>query len=49
LPHLSIILFLIVAEGWIWMMRIRTWASLNVIGELRHKYKLEPLGADSIG
>jgi hypothetical protein len=47
LPHLSIVLFIVVAEGWIWVMRVRTWASLHVIGELRHKYEIKPRTASA--
>jgi hypothetical protein len=44
LPHLSIILFILVAEGWIWIMRVRTWTSLHVIAALRKSYELKPRG-----
>jgi hypothetical protein len=47
LPHLSIVLFVVVAEAWIWMMRVRTWASLHVIADLRHKYELKPRHAST--
>jgi hypothetical protein len=42
LPHLSIILFILVAEIWIWIMRVRTWTSLHVIAALRERYELRP-------
>ncbi len=43
LPSLVFVVFLVIAEGWIWMMRAKTWASLNLISDLKEKYQLEPI------
>ena len=41
LPNLSLILFVLVAETWIWIMRARTQAFLNVIFALKQKYRFQ--------
>jgi hypothetical protein len=43
LPDASFIVFIAVAEGWIWMMRAKTRASLYVVDLLKAKYTLTPL------
>jgi len=43
LPDASFVVFIVVAEGWIWMMRAKTRASLHVIDLLKTKYTLTPV------
>lgn len=40
LPITSIILFLLVAEAWQWLMRLRTGISVHLLGELRKRFEL---------
>jgi hypothetical protein len=42
LPDLSLILFVLIAETWIWIMRARTQAFLNVIFVLKKIYRFTP-------
>jgi hypothetical protein len=42
LPNASLIIFISIAEGWIWIERAKTRASLHVIDRLRAKYILRP-------
>jgi hypothetical protein len=46
LPDLSILLYVVVAEGWIWVKRLVTRTSLHVIEALNDKYVLEERPAD---
>lgn len=43
LPDLLFIIFIIVEEGWIWNMRMRTDLVLTVTNDLERKYKISPL------
>lgn len=42
-------IFVLVAEGWIWIMRIRTRLSLQLLAVLDSRYRLLPLGSDTGG
>jgi hypothetical protein len=42
-PAVYLSLFVAVAEGWIWLMRIRTRLSLHLLDDLGERYSLAPV------
>jgi hypothetical protein len=42
-PAAYLALFVAVAEGWIWLMRIRTRLSLHLLDDLGERYSLAPV------
>ncbi len=40
LPDFSLVVFVLVAESWIWTIRVRTRTSMNVMSVLKEKYKM---------
>jgi hypothetical protein len=47
LPDFSLVVFVLVAESWIWTIRVRTRTSLNVMSALKGKYRIAPRGGDT--
>lgn len=46
LPALIFVMFLVIAEVSIWIMRGKTWMSLSLIDDLKAKYRIQPLAVD---
>ncbi len=42
LPDLYLLFFVLVAESWIWIMRVRVATSLTILDDLKLKYDLRP-------
>jgi hypothetical protein len=44
LPVAALVLFVLVSEGWIWVLRLRNAVALRTIADLATRYSLKPIG-----
>jgi hypothetical protein len=45
LPSVSFVIFVLVAEAWVWWKRFETWTTVRVLDQVGRRYALNPAGS----